>query len=95
MEYAIFAAIIMVYFSISSEIYKLKKKLDIKFNSKEKINLNDFVGKNVVIHLYDEYEPQLKGILLSFDNKWFEIRVKGKYTYYKRIGDITSIALKD
>ena len=95
MEYVIFSAIIISYLCISHDINKLKKKLDIKYTKKKKINLNEFVGKNVVVHLYDEYEPQLKGILLSFDNKWFEIRVNGKYNYYKRIEEITSITLKD
>lgn len=99
MEYVIFSAIIFVYFSISGQINKLKKRLDGKSKQIANTNLNELVGKNVVVYLDDEYHIKLKGTLISFDNKWFELKVDKKNNnteiYYKRIEDIYSIILKD
>ena len=97
MEYVILGAIIVAFSSISSQLSSIKNKMDNQ--TKSKINLKDYLGKKVKLYLDDEYDIELIGELLSYDNKWFEfkenIKPKNPTIYYKRIDKIKSITLMD
>ena len=97
MEYVILGAIIVAFSSISSQLSSIKNKMDNQ--TKSKINLKDYLGKKVKLYLDDEYDIELIGELLSYDNKWFEfkesIKHKNSTIYYKRIDKIKSITLMD
>lgn len=97
MEYVILGAIIIAFSSLSSQLSSIKNKMDNQ--TKSKINLKDYLGKKVKLYLDDEYDIELIGELLSYDNKWFEfkenIKHKNPTIYYKRIDKIKSITLMD
>ena len=97
MEYVILGAIIVAFSSISSQLSSIKNKMDNQ--TKSKINLKDYLGKKVKLYLDDEYDIELIGELLSYDNKWFEFKENIKYKnptiYYRRIDKIKSITLMD
>ena len=97
MEYVILGAILIAFSSLSSQLNSIKNKLDNQ--TKTRINLKDYLGKNVKVYLDDEYDIELIGELLSYDNKWFEFKENIKYKnptiYYKRIDKIKSITLMD
>ena len=90
MEYVILFAIIIAYSSISGELSSIKKKLNTK---KTTWNLKDYVGKKLTVNLDDEFEPTIEGVLVSYDQKWIEIKNK-KEIFYKRIEKIKSITEK-
>lgn len=95
MEYVIFGTVLVAFASISSQLSSIKNKLENK--PKTKVDLKEFVGKNVKIYLDDEYDLELEGELITFDKKWFEIKEqkkKNKEINYKRIDRIKSITLK-
>ena len=97
MEYVILGAIIVAFSSISSQLSSIKNKMDNQ--TKSKINLKYYLGKKVKLYLDDEYDIELIGELLSYDNKWFKFKENIKYKnptiYYKRIDKIKSITLMD
>lgn len=97
MEYVVWILIIVAWLSISGELSSIKKKLENK--PKTRWNFKELVGKNVKVSLDDEYDMNLEGELISFDNKWIEIKKVKKYNnneiYYKRIDRIKSIAVKN
>ena len=68
MEYVILGAIIIAFSSISTQLSSIKNKMDNQIKSK--INLKDYVGKKVKIYLDDEYDIELIGELLYYDNKF-------------------------
>jgi len=97
MEYVILGAIIVAFSSISSQLSSIKNKMDNQIKSK--INLKDYVGKKVKIYLDDEYDIELIGELLSYDNKWIELKEnfkqKNSEIHFKRIDKIKAITLID
>lgn len=97
MEYAVWILIIVAWLSISGELSSIKKKLENK--PKTRWNFKELVGKNIKVSLDDEYDMNLEGELISFDNKWIEIKKVKKYNnneiYYKRIDRIKSIVVKN
>lgn len=97
MEYVILGAIIVAFSSISSQLSLIKNKMENQ--TKSKINLKDYLGKKIKLYLDDEYDIELIGELLSYDNKWFEVKEnikhKNSVIHYKRIDKIKSITLID
>lgn len=97
MENAVWILIIIAWLSISGKLSSIKKKLENK--PKTRWNFKELVGKNVKVSLDDEYDMNLEGELISFDNKWIEIKKVKKYNnneiYYKRIDRIKSIVVKN
>ncbi|MBP3841832.1 MAG: hypothetical protein IK997_06930 [Bacilli bacterium] len=96
MEYVILGAVLVAYYSISSQLNSIKNKLENK--SKTKVNLKELVGKKVKVYLDDEHDIELDGELVSFDKKWLElkeVKKNGNVIHYKRIDKVKSITLKD
>lgn len=96
MEYVILGAVLVAYYSISSQLNSIKNKLENK--SKTKVNLKELVGKKVKVYLDDEHDIELDGELVSFDKKWLELKEVKKNSnviHYKRIDKVKSITLKD
>lgn len=96
MEYLIFAALLIGFVSLSAQINQLKSKLD--KTAKSRKNLSSFINKHVIIDLNDEYDTELEGILISCDQRWFELKVSNNGLnefYYKKVNMIKSITLKD
>lgn len=98
MEYIIIIAIVLAYSSLNSKIEKLSKKLDIP--QKTYKDLKAFLNEKVNITMDDEYVINVKGILKSYDNNWFEIETTIKHknkttketTFYK-INNIKTITI--
>lgn len=97
MEYVILGAILIAFSSLSSQLNSIKNKLDNQ--TKTRINLKDYLGKNVKLYLDDEYDIELTGEILSYDNKWFEFKENNKHKkstiHYKRVDNIKSITSTD
>lgn len=96
MEYVIIIVIIFAYSGISSKIEKLNKKINSNFKTKK--NLKEFIDKNVVITLTDDYFTNPEGIFKSYDDIWFELekmnKNKKEISFY-RIDDIETITLNE
>lgn len=96
MDVAIWFAIILGYISLSSKLSSIDKKLKNQRNSNKHYNLSEFVGKNIQIYLEDEFCISLKGELVSFDEKWFEIKIEKNNNieyHFRRIDEILSIKI--
>lgn len=94
MEYVILGAVLVAFCSLSAELSSIKHRLD---STPKKINLKEYIGKNVKINLDEDINLELEGKLISFDNKWFELKIeknKKIEIHYKRIESIKAITLK-
>ena len=93
-DYVVLGAVLIAFCSLSAELSSIKHKLD---STPKKINLNEYLGKNVKIDLDEDINHELEGKLVSFDNKWFELEIeknKKKEIHYKRIENIKAITIK-
>ncbi len=96
MDYVVLGAVLVSYVIISGQLSSIKNKLENK--PKTKVNLKELIGKNVVVYLDDDFDVEIKGELVSFDKKWFEIKElkkKNSVLHYKRIDRIKSITLNE
>lgn len=97
MEYVIIIVIIFAYSGLSSKIEKMNKKLNSNYRTKN--NFKEFINKQVIITLTDDYFINPSGVFKAYDDVWFEIESinknnKKEINFY-RIDDIETITLNE